>query len=79
LSQESGTGYGYSLKIAMFAGAYGSSMHGIRLAHRLLLQNKLPAIGKITNSTERFSKTQTLEAFKRADDADSLKVIINWD
>jgi L-iditol 2-dehydrogenase len=66
-------------KLQCFQATHGSSMHGIRLAHRMLLEGKLPNIGKMTNPTERFPKEAIREAIQRADDPDSLKVIINWD
>jgi len=62
-----------------YQATHGSSMHGINLAHTMLSEGKLPNIDKMTNATERFKKDQILEAIKRADDSDSLKVIIDWD
>jgi hypothetical protein len=33
----------------------------------------------MTNDSERFHHTQIIEAIHRAEDKDSLKVIINWE
>lgn len=38
-----------------------------------------PGVDLMTNASERFHHSQILEAIRRADDKDSLKVIINWD
>jgi L-iditol 2-dehydrogenase len=62
-----------------YQATHGSGMHGIALAHRLLSENRLPLIERMTNKTERFHHTQILAAIERAADSDSLKVIIDWD
>jgi hypothetical protein len=54
-------------------------MRGIRLARDLLTGGGLPRIGFMTGADERFHHSQLPEAFRRAADPDSLKVIINWD
>jgi L-iditol 2-dehydrogenase len=66
-------------KLQCYQATHGSSMHGIGLAHELLLSGRLPKIGAMTNETERFAPRQLLEAIERAADADSLKVIVDFD
>ena len=66
-------------KLQCLQATHGSSMHGIRRAHELLVAGKLPNIGRMTNESERFRPNQILEAIHRAADKDSLKVIINFD
>lgn len=66
-------------KLQCYQATHGSSMHGIRLAHGLLSEGRLPRIGKMTRDDERFPSTRIADAIKRAADPDSLKVIINWD
>ena len=66
-------------KLRCFQATHGSSMHGIGLAHDMLNQQRLPRIDAMTNATEPLPHTQIGAAIARAGDADSLKVIINWD
>ncbi len=66
-------------KLQCYQATHGSSMHGIRLAHELLTQGKLPKLGLMTNASERFRPDQMLEAINRAADSDSLKVIVDFD
>lgn len=66
-------------KLQCYQATHGSSMHGIRLAHKLLSEGRLSNIDRMTNSTERFHHTQISQAIQRAADPDSLKVIIEWD
>lgn len=66
-------------KLQCYQATHGSSMHGIGLAHQLLVEGRLPNIGKMTNASERFPAHQIREAIQRAADSDSLKVIINFD
>ena len=66
-------------KLQCLQATHGSSMHGIRMAHELLVGGKLPKLGLMTHASERFGPNQILEAIKRADDKDSLKVIVNFD
>jgi threonine dehydrogenase-like Zn-dependent dehydrogenase len=66
-------------KLQCYQATHGSGMHGIGMAHRLLAENRLPLIDRMTNETERFRHTQILAAIERAADPDSLKVIIDWD
>jgi L-iditol 2-dehydrogenase len=66
-------------KLQCLQATHGSSMHGIRLAQRLLTEGKLPKMGLMTNDSERFHHSQIAAAIQRAADGDSLKVIINWD
>ena len=66
-------------KLQCYQATHGSSMHGIRLAAGMLRDNKLPRLAKMTNETELFSQHQLKEAIHRANDRDSLKVIIDWD
>jgi threonine dehydrogenase-like Zn-dependent dehydrogenase len=66
-------------KLQCYQATHGSGMHGIRLAHDLLVTKKLPLIDRMTDDSERFTHTKLAEAVKRAADPDSLKVIIEWD
>lgn len=66
-------------KLQCFMATHGSTMHGINLAHKMLVNSELPKLGSMTNSTEKFKHTNLLEAILRADDSDSLKVIIDWE
>jgi len=66
-------------KLQCYQATHGSGPHGIGLAQRLLSENSLPLLDRMTNPTERFPHTQILEAIHRAADSDSLKVIIEWD
>jgi len=66
-------------KLQCYQATHGSSMHGIRLAHRMLSEGRLPKLDRMTNATERFREDQILPALRRAADSDSLKVIIDFD
>jgi hypothetical protein len=66
-------------KLQCYQATHGSSMHGIRLAHRMLGEGSLPKLGLMTNATECFRPDQILPAIQRAGDSDSLKVIIDFD
>jgi L-iditol 2-dehydrogenase len=66
-------------KLQCYQATHGSNMHGINRAYDLLAHNRLPHLKKMTREDEYFGKDQILEAVQRADDRDSLKVIINWD
>jgi threonine dehydrogenase-like Zn-dependent dehydrogenase len=66
-------------KLQCLQATHGSSMRGIRLAHRMLLDDALPRIARMTREDERFTPDRMSEAIRRADEEDSLKVIINWD
>lgn len=66
-------------KLQCYQATHGSSMHGINLAHSMLIEGKLPRIDRMANATERFGKHQILDAIHRAGDSDSLKAIIDWD
>lgn len=66
-------------KLQCYQATHGSSMRGIKLAHELINGKKLPLLTRMTNETERFHHENILEAIKRAGDADSLKVIIDWE
>lgn len=66
-------------KLQCLQATHGSSMHGLRLAHRMLEEGRLPHIDRMTNATERFHHTEIDAAVRRAGDADSLKVIISFD
>lgn len=66
-------------KLQCYQATHGSSMRGIRLAHALLADGKLPKIDRMTRPDERFRPDQIAGAINRAADADSLKVIIDWD
>lgn len=66
-------------KLQCYQATHGSGPHGIGLAHRMLSENRLPNLDRMTDSTERFPHTKILEAIQRAAAPDSLKVIIDWD
>jgi threonine dehydrogenase-like Zn-dependent dehydrogenase len=66
-------------KLQCYQATHGSSMHGIRLAHDLLNNRRLPMIGGMTGETERFGPAHLLDAIHRAAASDSLKVIVDWD
>ncbi len=66
-------------KLQCYQATHGSGMHGIRLAHDLLANGKLPLLDRMTNPSERFAHTQLREAVARAATPDSLKVIVRWD
>ncbi|MDX1946277.1 MAG: alcohol dehydrogenase catalytic domain-containing protein [Pirellulaceae bacterium] len=66
-------------RLQCYQATHGSSMHGIRLAHRMLSEGRLPKIDLMTNASERFAHDQIGAAVARAADADSLKVIIDWE
>jgi threonine dehydrogenase-like Zn-dependent dehydrogenase len=65
-------------KLQCYQATHGSGMNGISRAHRLLSEQRLPLIDRMTNPSERFPHTQILQAIQRAADPDSLKVIIEW-
>lgn len=66
-------------RLQCYQATHGSSMRGIRLAQEFLSQGRLPRIGRMTDASERFPHTKIREAIARAEDSDSLKVIIDWD
>ena len=66
-------------RLQCYQATHGSSMRGIRLAHRFLSEGRLPKIDRMTRKSERFHHTEILAAIERASDPDSLKVIIDWD
>ncbi len=66
-------------RLQCYQATHGSSMRGIRLAHRFLSQGKLPGIGRMTDDSERFGPSRLREAIERAADSDSLKVIVDWE
>ena len=66
-------------RLQCYQATHGSSMHGIRLAHRFLSEGRLPKIDLMTNDSERFHHSDIPKAIDRATDPDSLKVIIDWD
>jgi L-iditol 2-dehydrogenase len=66
-------------KLQCYQATHGSSMHGIRRAHALINEKRLPRLDCMTNATERFHHSQIQEALARSADSDSLKVIIHWD
>lgn len=66
-------------KLQCYQATHGSTMRGIKLAHRLLTEGKLPKIGMMTDASERFRPEQMDAALARAAESDSLKVIINFD
>ncbi|MEZ6088669.1 MAG: alcohol dehydrogenase catalytic domain-containing protein [Pirellulaceae bacterium] len=65
-------------RLQCYQATHGSSMHGIRFAHRFLSEGLLPKIDLMTNETEVFGRDQIHAAISRAADKDSLKVIIDW-
>jgi len=66
-------------KLQCYQATHGSGPHGIDLAARMLAENRLPLLDKMTNASERFPHSQIAQAVQRAADSDSLKVIIEWD
>jgi len=74
-----GAGSKSTYALQCYQATHGSGLHGIRLAHKLLSEKRLPLIGRMTYDNERFHHSQIREAIERAADRDSLKVIINWD
>ena len=66
-------------KLQCYQATHGSKMYSIRLAHKLLNNNELPLIERMTNDQERFTHTQIRQAIEKASSPDSLKIIINWD
>jgi len=45
----------------------------------MLIGGGMTNLDLMTNDSERFHHTQIIEAIHRAEDKDSLKVIINWE
>lgn len=66
-------------KLQCYQATHGSTMRGINMAHQMISQNKLPKLSRMTHHSEVFSHSQIKEAIHKADDSESLKVIINWD
>ena len=66
-------------KLQCYQATHGSSMKGIALAGNMINDRRLPLLGRMTNASERFGRAQIKEAIQRAADADSLKVIIDWE
>jgi threonine dehydrogenase-like Zn-dependent dehydrogenase len=66
-------------RLQCYQATHGSSMHGIRLAHEMLVHRRLPLLDRMTRDSERFSHAELAKAMDRAADPDSLKVIIAWD
>jgi L-iditol 2-dehydrogenase len=66
-------------RLQCYQATHGSSMRGIRLAHQLLSEGRLPGIDRMTNESERFHHTEIRRAIERASDPDSLMVIIEWE
>jgi L-iditol 2-dehydrogenase len=66
-------------KLQCYQATHGSNLHGINLARDLLATGRLPLLDRMTDASERFPHTRIADAVRRADDRDSLKVIINWD
>ena len=66
-------------KLQCYQATHGSTWHGIKQAGDLIAGKKLPKLGLMTNSSERFFPDQMLNAIQRASSTDSLKVIVNWD
>lgn len=66
-------------RLQCYQATHGSSMRGIRLAHKFLSEGRLPKIDLMTNDTERFGQNDIEAAIHRAADSDSLKVIVHWD
>lgn len=65
-------------RLQCYQATHGSSMRGIRLAHQLLCEGRLPKIDLMTNPSERFAHHRLADALARAADSDSLKVIVDW-
>ena len=56
---------------------HGPNWHGIGLARDMLIGGGMTKLDLMTNDSERFHHTEIIEAIHRAEDKDSLKVIIN--
>ncbi|MEO8409220.1 MAG: alcohol dehydrogenase catalytic domain-containing protein [Propionivibrio sp.] len=65
-------------KLQCYQATHGSSRRGIELAREMINGRQLPLLDRMTNASERFAHDQILPAIKRAADADSLKVIVDW-
>ena len=66
-------------RLQCYQATHGSSLRGVRLAHRFLVERRLPRLGRMTGDSERFRHTEIRAAIDRAADSDSLKVIIDWE
>jgi len=66
-------------KLQVYQATHGSNWHGIGLARDMLIGGGMTKLDLMTNDSERFHHTQIIEAIHRAEDKDSLKVIINWE
>ena len=66
-------------KLQVYQATHGSNWHGIGLARDMLIGCGMTKLDLMTNDSERFDHTQIIEAIHRAEDKDSLKVIINWE
>lgn len=66
-------------QLQCYQATHGSTMRGITLAHQLISDDKLPRLGLMTGTDERFRPDQLLDAIRRASSSDSLKVIVDWD
>jgi L-iditol 2-dehydrogenase len=66
-------------QLQCYQATHGSTMRGITLAHRLISDGRLPKLGLMTGTDERFRPDQLLAAIQRASSSDSLKVIVDWD
>jgi L-iditol 2-dehydrogenase len=65
-------------RLQCYQATHGSSMHGIHLARQFLAEGRLPKIRLMTDVSERFRHTDLLPAIRRAEESDSLKVIVDW-
>lgn len=66
-------------RLQCYQATHGSGLRSVRLAQQFIATNRLPLLDRMTNDTERFPATQLRQAIARAADADSLKVIVNWE
>jgi len=66
-------------KLQVYQATHGSNWHGIGLARDMLVGGGMDKLDLMTNDSERFHHTEIIEAIHRAEDKDSLKVIINWE
>ena len=66
-------------KLQVYQATHGSTWHSVGLARDLIQNGSLPKLDKMTQLDERFEHSSIKQAIHRAEDDDSLKVIINWE
>ena len=66
-------------KLQCYQATHGSGMRSISIAQQLINGKKLPLLERMTLASERFHHSQLKQALDRSADADSLKVIVDWE